>query len=38
VEIMGEIKGLAYNWNMAGFDRNMLDVTYVVGVAYRFGL
>jgi hypothetical protein len=38
VEVMGEIKGLTYNWNMAGFDRNMLDVTYVIGVAYRFGL
>lgn len=36
LEMMGEIKGLTYNWNMAGFDRTMLDVTYVVGVAYRF--
>ena len=36
LEIMGEIKGLTYNWNMAGFDRNMLDVTYVVGMGYRF--
>lgn len=38
VEIMGELQGLTYNWNMAGFNRNMLDVTYVVGVAYRLDL
>ena len=38
VEIMGELQGLTYNWNMAGFNRNMLDVTYVVGVAYRFDI
>jgi len=37
LEILGEIKGLTYNWNMAGFNRNMLDVTYVAGLAYRFG-
>ena len=36
VEILGEITGHTYNWNMAGFDRTMLDVTYVVGAAYRF--
>lgn len=36
LEIMGEIKGLTYNWNMAGFNRTMLDVTYVAGMAYRF--
>ena len=38
LELTGEVKGLTYNWNMAGFDRNMLDVTYTAGVAYRFGL
>jgi Outer membrane protein beta-barrel domain len=38
LELLGEIKGLTYNWNMSGFDRNMLDVTYVLGLAYRFGL
>lgn len=38
LEIMGEIKGLTYNWNMAGFNRTMLDVTYVAGMAYRFEL
>jgi len=38
LEIMGEVKGLTYNWNMAGFNRTMLDVTYVAGMAYRFEL
>lgn len=38
LETMGEIKGTTYNWNMAGFDRNLLDVTYVAGMAYRFEL
>ena len=38
LEMVGEIKGLAYNWNMAGFHRNMVDVTYAAGLAYRFGL
>jgi len=37
LEMVGEIKGLAYNWNMAGFHRNMLDVTYTAGLSYRFG-
>jgi hypothetical protein len=32
--LMGEIKGLTYNWNMAGFDRNMVDVTYTAGLSY----
>lgn len=36
-ELVGEVKGLAYNWNMAGFHRNMLDVTYSAGLSYRFG-
>ncbi len=35
---LGEVKGLTYNWNMAGFHRNMVDVTYTAGLAYRFGL
>ena len=38
LEIVGEIKGLTYNWNMAGFHRNMVDVTYTAGLSYRFGL
>jgi outer membrane protein with beta-barrel domain len=36
LEMVGEVKGLTYNWNMAGFHRNMVDVTYTVGLAYRF--
>ena len=35
LSIMGEIKGLSYNWNMAGFDRTMVDVTYTAGLSYR---
>lgn len=38
LELVGEVKGLTYNWNMAGFHRNMVDVTYTAGLAYRFGL
>lgn len=35
VEVLGEVKGFAYRWNMAGFHRTMFDVTYAVGVSYR---
>jgi hypothetical protein len=38
LELVGEIKGVTYNWNMAGFHRNMVDVTYTGGLSYRFGL
>ncbi|HJS44469.1 MAG TPA: outer membrane beta-barrel protein [Gemmatimonadales bacterium] len=38
LEITGEVKGLIYNWNMAGYDRNMFDVTYTAGFAYRLPL
>lgn len=38
LEMVGELKGLSYNWNMAGFHRDMVDVTYTVGLAYRFTL
>ncbi len=34
-DVFGEIKGLTYNWNMAGFDRNMVDVTFNGGLSYR---
>jgi hypothetical protein len=34
-DLVGEIKGLSYNWNMAGYDRTMIDVTYSVGLSYR---
>jgi hypothetical protein len=33
--LMAEIKGLTYQWNMAGFDRTMVDVTYTAGLSYR---
>ena len=35
VEVFGEVKGLTYRWNTAGFHRTMLDVTYSVGASYR---
>lgn len=35
LEAFGELKGLSYKWNMAGFNRTMVDVTYAVGVSYR---
>ena len=38
LDLVGELKGLTYNWNMAGFHRNMVDVTYALGVSYRFGI
>ncbi len=34
-EVFGEIKGLSYRWNAAGFHRTMVDVTYSVGASYR---
>lgn len=33
--LTGEVKGLTYNWNMLGYDRNMVDVTYSAGLSYR---
>jgi opacity protein-like surface antigen len=35
VEVFGEVKGLTYRWNTAGFHRTMIDVTYSVGASYR---
>lgn len=35
VELIGELKGLSYRWNVAGFTRTMADVTYSAGLAYR---
>ncbi len=36
LELFGEVKGLTYRWNMAGFNRLMFDVTYSGGLSYRF--
>lgn len=38
IEAFGEVKGLTYRWDRAGFDRMMFDVTYSVGVSYRLAL
>lgn len=35
VEVFGEVKGLTYRWDRAGFDRQLFDVTYSVGASYR---
>jgi len=35
VEVFGEIKGLTYRWNTAGFHRTMFDVAYSAGASYR---
>lgn len=35
LEVFGELKGLSYRWNTAGFYRTMVDVTYSVGASYR---
>ena len=35
LDVFGEIKGLTYKWDMAGFNRNMVDVTFSGGVSYR---
>jgi opacity protein-like surface antigen len=35
VELFGEVKGLTYKWNAAGFNRTMFDVTYSIGVSFR---
>lgn len=35
IEAFGEVKGLTYRWNAAGFHRTMLDVTYSIGASYR---
>lgn len=34
-EAFGEVKGLTYRWNTAGFHRTMFDVTYSGGLSYR---
>jgi hypothetical protein len=35
VEVFGELKGLTYRWNAAGFNRTMVDVTYSMGASFR---
>ena len=36
-EAFVEVKGFSYRWDMAGFDRTMIDVTFGAGVSYRWG-
>ncbi len=35
LDLVGEIKGLTYNWNMVGYNRTMVDVTFNAGLSYR---
>jgi hypothetical protein len=35
LEAFGELKGLTYRWNTAGFQRTMFDVTFSGGLSYR---
>lgn len=35
LELLGEVKGLTYRWDLAGFNRMMYDVTYAAGLSYR---
>ncbi len=38
LEVFGEAKTLVYNWNRAGFDKTIWDVTYSMGLAYHLPL
>ena len=35
LQVFGEVKGFSYRWDMVGFDRTMIDVTFALGVSYR---
>jgi opacity protein-like surface antigen len=35
IEAFGELKGITYKWDRAGFNRSMFDVTYSLGLSYR---
>jgi hypothetical protein len=34
-EALGQVQGISYKWNAAGFDRQLFDVTYSLGIRYR---
>lgn len=38
LDLMLESQSLIYKWDRAGFDKNLWDVTYSVGLAYRVPL
>jgi hypothetical protein len=31
----GQVKGITYKWDRGGFDRQLFDVTYSLGLSYR---
>lgn len=35
MEVFGEVKGITYKWDRAGFNHTMFDVTYSLGLSYR---
>jgi hypothetical protein len=35
MEAFGEVKGITYKWDRAGFNHTMFDVTYSLGLSYR---
>ena len=37
LELLAEGKSLVYKWDRGGFSRMQWDVSYSVGIAYRFG-
>lgn len=36
LELLGQVRGISYKWDRLGFDRQLLDVTYSLGLGYRF--
>lgn len=35
LEAFGEVRGITYKWDRAGFNRTMFDVAYSLGLSYR---
>jgi hypothetical protein len=35
LEAFGQVKGISYKWDRAGFNRQLFDVTYSLGASYR---
>jgi hypothetical protein len=35
LEAFGAVKGISYKWDRVGFDRQLFDVTYSLGLSYR---
>jgi opacity protein-like surface antigen len=35
LEVFGAVKGISYKWDRTGFDRQLFDVTYSLGMRYK---